>query len=639
MTFSPARTSISLLLSLIIVGCGGGGDSSRNVIENPPPAPQDGISGSVQSRIQGASISVADANGQALTVASGGVTDGGGSFNLVFSEFSINSGIEAPLIITVDASGATATCDFNRDGDNDCLNADGSFVAYGETFTLPDNFALRGIASTFPPETTNDERRITVRISAASDIAAAIALNSGQATLTSEAASEASAQALGLVEFITGLPTRGQEINDINLSDLTQPIIRNSAVMAVGLFAASLHDRVDISRASRSNYRRVLDDLTNNISEGEQLTATGTYLSEAVSNFIVAASSFQSSLPVSSPVLQGAIASQQATAQLLTDLGNGTAVISAPPDPDSDEPLERSKTLVNRLTEAIGATLLLSTTDNFGGTPTGAATVYADQVSLLTTLASSEVRGALIVLDDALAQALIDGETQLTGTNVSGVLEFDGDTVNITTATATTTNIQTGVSVNISMQNGSRTNPGGDGEYVINNITIGVTQTQNNITSQELFEGSLDLTMVADGASADATAMAYSGTIRAQSGLEFSGTLAISDISGVNTSPIDATYDADFSFTGQSTLNMKGKLESGIRTYTVGTLSSNVLVDLVTRVISDFSTQLNLSTDETGTVVTGGTLTSQGIETGSMDADGVIQFDDGTTAVLPAPII
>ena len=50
------------------------------------------------------------------------------------------------------------------------------------------------------------------------------------------------------------------------------------------------------------------------------------------------------------------------------------------------------------------------------------------------------------------------------------------------------------------------------------------------------------------------------------------------------------------------------------------------------------TTDLNLNLDANGTV-TGGTLTSGGTETGSVDSLGVISFTDGTVRSLPAPIL
>ncbi len=643
MTRSSPRIIFALLFALLISGCGGGGgDSASNVVGDPPAAPQDGISGTVQSRINGASISVTDANGQDITVASGGTTDGAGRFNLVFSEFSINSGINAPLIITVDAGGATAICDYDLDSDNDCQNADGTFVSYGESYTLASDFTLRGVASTFPPATTAGDRRIQVNVSAASEIAASLAGSSGQATLTESNVDTAASQALGVVEFITGLPTKGKSINEISIADLTQANAPDSSAMAVALFAASQHGKVDATRPGRATYRRVLNDVLANLSvdQGSNLLeARGSWLTEAVNAYLTGAIAYQNSLGVDSPVLAGAIASQTVTQDLLRTTGFADVPIAEPADPNSDEPLDRAKMLTNRLTEAVGATLLISTTDGFGGTATGAATVYGDQVSLLNTIASTEVRSAIILLDEALEQALADGETQLTGTNVSGVLAFDGNTVDITTATTTTSNIQTGTSVNISIQNGVRTNPGGDGDFTMDEIILGVTKSQDNATTQELFEGSASLIMKAGTDTADASSVQYDGDVRAASGLSFSGDMLISALSTVDVTPLVGNYEADFIFADQSSLSMTGTLQSGISAYQVNTLSSGILVDLITNVVTDFVARLNLAINAEGNAVTGGTLTSDDVISGTMDAEGVVEFSDGTTIVLPAPII
>lgn len=128
------------------MACGGGSSSSKNTVTDPPVAPQDGIRGVVASNISGAQLVVRDASGEEIVIASGRTTGADGSFALVFSEFAINAGIKAPLIISLNGSGATALCDFNREGDNDCLAKDGSFAAFGETYTLADDYSLQGLA-------------------------------------------------------------------------------------------------------------------------------------------------------------------------------------------------------------------------------------------------------------------------------------------------------------------------------------------------------------------------------------------------------------------------------------------------------------------------------------------------------------
>ncbi len=631
-------------LLALLVACGGGSDSSENVITNPPEPAQDGISGVAASSIGAGQISITDANGDELVIASGRETNQNGRFNLVFSEFAIEAGINPPLLLTLQGNGATAICDYDQEGESDCLTADGSFVAFGERYNLRNGFRLRAIAETYPPASTPEDRSVTVNFSAASDLAAQYAVTAaGPGPLTEEIVALAERQALGAVEFITGLSTEGSELNEISIADLTSPQIYDTPSLALALFSASLQGQVDLGTENLANFRRVLDTLESSIlpvpgSSDNQLRATSEYLANAVNAYLSGASSFQLSLPEPSGVLNGAITAQSVAENQLRLASGQNIRIALPALPGSDDSLARGKTLVDQIAAVMGGSLLVSTVDAFGGTAAGAAAVYGDQLALVTALTSGEVRTALSQLDNAIATALASGETQLSGTNVSGILTVEGDSVSLANATSTSSNIQTGIAVNLTIPTGTRLNPGGSGEFSATEFLMSVAQTQNDLTTQQLFQGELELQMVDVGDTADIDSIGFTGELRSREALEFNGQINALNLSRASDPVISGDYSASFIFDGDFTLSLAGKLESQLETYTASTAGNTVMTDLLTATMTNLNATLNLTIDS-GQQVTGGNIVAAEEIVGTMDDQGFVNFIDGTQTVLPVPVI
>ncbi|MBT7370802.1 MAG: hypothetical protein HN816_09165 [Gammaproteobacteria bacterium] len=643
MTSANSGIWLSTILLMLLSACGaGGGDSAENTVINPPEPRQDGITGKAASRISGASLAVHDANGEEIVLASGRTTNQNGAYHLIFSEFAIQDGITPPLVVTLDGRGATAICDYDREGDNDCIAADGSFVSFGTTYTLPDGFELRGLAPTFPDFVEGgSDRTINVNLSAASDLATRYALDAAVGTLTAAAVDLANNQALGVVEFLTGLSSRGQNINDIAIADLTAAQIPTTDRLGLALFGASLHGQINTDEPSVSKYHLVLNRMENRIRpapSGLYLSATGTFLAESVASYIVTATAFQNSLTSPSAVLAGSIAAGTTSQPLLVQVGGNPVNIAIPADPSSTDPLDRTKVFISSFSEVIGSTLLISQTAAFGGTAAGAALVYNEQLSLLGTLVSEEMRNTLIQLDQAISTALENGETELTGTNVSGVLEQNADTVTLTVATSTSSNIQTGISVNITIPTGTRFNPGGNGSISASDITIAVSQTQTDLTTQELFEGSFSVELSGAGQVIDTTSVTFSGDLRSTGARNFTGNIAVTGLAPISSELEEGNYDASFTFDDGGTLSMSGQLQTQISNTTLSVGASTIMVDLETNRITDMNTDLNLSVDQSS-FVTGGSLVSGGVDTGTMDASGIVFFSDDTAVALPAPVI
>lgn len=631
---------------VVLAGCGSSSDSSENVITAPPAAPQDGISGQVASSVSGGRISVADANGNDVVVATGRTTDTNGSFNLVFSEFAIEDGITPPLLVTVDGEGATAICDFDGPGDSDCVSADGSSVPFGTRYDLPAGFTLSGITASYNVSNSTGFRTATVNLSAASDLATHYAVaNTGAAPLTTEAVLLAEQQALGVVEFLTGLTVDNMMLNNVTVPDLTASQVQTNAALALGLFNAGIHGLVDTSLNGQRNYRLALNRLQSQIrptGNGNELSATGSYLAQAAAAPLTGATSYQASLALPSPALAGAVASQTSAITLLTAAGNSPVRIALPADPLSDAPLDRAKTLTSSLAEVMGAAIIITDTERFGATTSGAADMFEQQLNLISTLADNDLRRTLLQLDAAITQAQATQQTQLTGAGVSGVIDVNGNTVTIATATSTSSNIQNGVSVNITLTDATRENPGGNGLLTAGEIAINVSQTFNNLTTQQIYSGSLTLEMVAANGSTDVDRLDYNGNLRAASAQEFSGDISITGLSPLNTVPLAGSFDSQFVFSNDIYLNLVGQLASQINHHVMTAGTTTVMTDTQTNTVTDMNAELNLILDTdgqvTGGVINTGESTADQTNAASLDESGIVTFSDGTSRILPLPV-
>ncbi len=638
-----ATTAILLFMTGLLTGCNNGSsDSVKNVAVAAPP-PTDGISGFLPSHISGATLTVQDASGREIVIASGRNTNSLGAFNIVFSEFELNAGLQTPLLVVADASGATAICDFDAAGVNDCLTASGGFAAFGETYTLPAGYVLRGMVDVIPPPAADGVRTAIVNITPVSDLATTYALaKSGNNSLTEEAVNLGQQQALGVVEFVTGLSVNGASLNQISPVDLTSATSASSAELALAFYGASLNGQISSTNTAANTYRKILDRMGTSIvhsdnTETNQLTATGSFLSTVISPYLASIAAFQTSLATPSPVLSGAFASRTAIVVLLDQAAANPIAIALPMDPTSGDPLDNGKLFVTRLSDVMGGSLLATNISKFGGTATGAASVYADQLETMKTLTGTEFRQTIIQLDDALAAALASGTTELNGTNVSGALSFDGNTVTMDTATSTISNIQTGISINITIPEGSRSSPSGTGEFSATDIVISVSQTINELTTQQTFIGNLVLTMSAGEGSAAVQAMTFNGSITASSGLGSTANINLSSLSNDTTTSV-GTYNSSYDFSDGSTLSMGGSLQTQIDQYVFNANTSTIAVDLQTRVITDMTTNLNVSTDSSGTV-TGAVIQRGEVQSGTVDTSGTVFYSDGTVTVLPFPII
>ena len=248
------------------------------------------------------------------------------------------------------------------------------------------------------------------------------------------------------------------------------------------------------------------------------------------------------------------------------------------------------------------------------------------------------VRQTLNQLDAAISAAAANNETQITGTNVSGVLVFNGSTTEISSATSSSSNIQTGISVNGTLQNANRQDTGNSGLLTASDVSVNIARTQNDVTTQQIYNGALTAGYNAANDSTEVVTLDYSGDLRSASSREFTGSISISEISPTSEPVLSGNYNADFAFSSGTSLSLSGRLQSQLEGLSISGGTSTVMADLQTNVITDMTADLNLATDGNDQV-TSGTITVNGEAAADMDSNGVVTFSDGTTTALPAPII
>ncbi|MBD3646779.1 MAG: hypothetical protein HUJ31_04850, partial [Pseudomonadales bacterium] len=152
----PILKTIALLsLISLIAGCDSGRSTGIAQIDVSASGTTNGVQGSVfKGPISAATVTVYDENGEAIPVSSATTSQPDGSYRVTFTAAAVDAGITGPLLIEADASGATAICDRDAPGTtDDCRTAPGNFVAFGESFTLPDPFVLRAVVDTIPAGT------------------------------------------------------------------------------------------------------------------------------------------------------------------------------------------------------------------------------------------------------------------------------------------------------------------------------------------------------------------------------------------------------------------------------------------------------------------------------------------------------
>ena len=276
---------------LSITGCGGGTDVRIEDSGSPIPLPTDGITGiALKGAISGGVVTVTDASGATLEIREGGLTQPRGRFAVTFSEATVSGGVMGPLTVTV--QGGEATCDIDQpDTTEDCPRGDDQFIAFGERFSLPEDFTIRGTLARLPDATDNI---YTVNISPASDLATHLAERQAEGTaLTSEEVEAAEAQVLALIERLSGIPMNGASLVTDRVFDITSLDATTDSVgdqsWAIMAFASAVLSELDPDDTDVDTlpevFARIQDELS--VDDNGNLVATGTTLSRLSSAMAV----------------------------------------------------------------------------------------------------------------------------------------------------------------------------------------------------------------------------------------------------------------------------------------------------------------------------------------------------------------
>ncbi len=207
----------------------------------PPAVPQlQAVDGQViKGKINGGKITVVDATGAVIPIASGGITNDNGQYNASFTVGATEAGIIPPLTVTVSGVGATVTCDYNVAGANDCRKSDGTYASFGETYALASDFSISGLSPLVPATASS----VTVNINPMTDLATRFAVRGATGVLTEADVTLSNTRVLGLVRAITGvnLNLLGVNLRTTPLVDLTglQTAVLTDINVALSTFGAS----------------------------------------------------------------------------------------------------------------------------------------------------------------------------------------------------------------------------------------------------------------------------------------------------------------------------------------------------------------------------------------------------------------
>lgn len=633
-----------------------------------------GVAGTVvKGPISGATITVYDENGEAIPVSAAATSNADGSYSVTFTPAATDAGIAGPLLIEADASGATATCDRNAaDTDNDCRTATGTWVAFGETYTLPDPFILRGVIDAIPDDATI----ITVNISPASDLAAELAL-AGGTTLTEAGVAKANNQVLGLIGTLTGINLSDLKLYRIHVMDLGNIDTTNAGApaAAISAFASAMHDLVedqDFDNVGQA-IQFLKDNVTDDPGGSGNLSASGNTLAalaRALASSIATVNQLLVAAGVDIPEVNDAAINANSNANLFAGFGDNPVLIAPPPVAGSTNELDLTRLFVNKLADIIKRTVAITGAAGFGATGEGATEMFADELQAVESLSSEEatqafqqLEAALILAEAELAPGASDSdETDEDGDGVTGTItkSADGNTVTVT-GTSTVTNSTTGITVTIEIGEGVRTDTGATGAFSATDIVMTTSQTEGDVTTVlQTFTGDLDTTFVDEGAGIGLglDTLDFTGDISAQTaGTTFGASISLTDIEGTAEGSELAfptgQYDAVLTFSGAAegdlTVRMAGTIRAEMQNFWV-TIAQDTIAGTVTRVdtqdtdtLTDGTVTLTLVLDLTDTIessgsLVSGTFTVNNIETATLDDNGTVFYSDGSIQSLPARI-
>jgi len=689
-------SALVLATSFLLVGCGKGGGVPAVPEPSEPSVVQNGLEGTVvKGIVAGAGVTVVDANGEQLDVF-GVETGADGSYTITFSTDTIAAGIQTPIQVIIDGTGATAVCDVvNSDGSgDDCLNADGTtYAAFGETFTLPSGFQLRAVIPTLP-DPTAVIARATVNPNPFTELATAIALGDG-ATLTETAVNEANAEVLGILQLLfpgidvsADMSAGGYNLNSIPIVDITD--LENAGTVpalshAMAALSASFAALVDPDVAAFANLGQVISTLRTAFKSG-------------VTNGILALIGEQSAAVFASIVADlTEIDPTNTSLDALGDISDGASAVAGaygglPPDDTVDIPvididcgddcpeppvcsvldaacaLSLTQSFVAGLSDMIVNLIALVGLNEDGTVPVDSSLiVFHDQFMFIADTYSADSMAAFDNLMDGIDAAAREiklgtsASITVTGTNLSytvaGTESATGSDFTVTDAKS----VSGGVTLEIASGTKTVVEASGvetTGSFSATDISM---VTASSAGTLQTFTGSVSATFTAETAGLGLTSLDMDGNVNVAGTdggdwgveLDLTGLTGVSDgdtVVGSAAGSYSATFSVDdLSFT------LEGERAAGVGTLDDFSISldDQVFSGSVTRVvaasgaITDTTTltdggevTLTLTTllPVSGATSTTGVFTALGFETGDLDNAGLITYSDETVQQLAATI-
>lgn len=656
----------------LISSCDSGGASGITNIGVTPAVPQNGITGSaVKGIISGGVVTVADASGADVPLASGGTTGADGTYNLVFTEAAIDAGITAPLVVTV--TGGTMTCDIDLPNTaNDCAVGDGTSVAFGATYDLPATFTMRGLVSVIPVGGTNNEDTVTVNLSPASDLAADLALASANGSMLTVAEVDAAgAQVLGLIQTITGTDLAGLTLNEIgvpNIADSASAAAASNASRAIAAFGAAVIANQGAGESVADVIARINASLLAN-ADGN-LQATGTVLAGLTASVITALET------VAAQVAEGAgdnaqviAAANNAETIAAIYMAMGAAAVEVSPIPTipTEGPVDalvQTKAFINKFSATIGTALATTGGGGVGADDQGATELFAAELDVITRLNEGPASNAAQALETAvLAQvAAITADTtepvafsnadgaEANANPVSFSISKAGGVYSLTDISSTWTSMA-GTVVVITAASGSSS---GDDVFSLVDVlmvttTPATTEGGDPVVAQTFTGGTI---------SGDGSVTTFDGTLTGAPAVAGEAATTSFGINIVYTDPVDMldgdTYTATVSFASATAEDLSAMFSGTVGALTQSlsiTAGDNTIALTATETATGetvkFSDGMVMMTIELvdGVVVVDqagdiATLTVTGTETatGTIDSNGTVTYSDDSFQSLPAGI-
>lgn len=659
---SILQNIVLLSALLLIASCDSGVDAGEGAIDPGTPSVTDvgavNITGTaVKGVISGGTVTVTDASGAAVAIESGGTTGSDGSINIVISS-EVAANVTPPITITV--TGGTTVCDVDLPGtDDDC----GTGVAFGDSVTLPSDFAVRSIRRSLPSGNLQD-RSINVNVSPATEIATQLALVSAMnSALMEDDVDSASRSVLSLVQGLTGVTLNDLLIEEVPLFDVTNvdATVGNlpDASLAMTAFAAAMFSEVDPADTNADTLAKVIARIATEATfdTNGNLVMTGATLSRLATNVAAALTTVQARLAAAGVDTTAVeLAQQTATANAALYAGLATVTLAPPTVQGEATSLTATRNFVAKLTTVINRVTDTTGAQGFGVGPTE---TFAAELAASEALTRGPATQAWMQLEEALvaAEATIDAGGTVTNdaTSEDGVtftMTNDADTDATTVTDATSTVTEGDVTVTLTIASGTRTPNSG---IVADEVTL---ETSSAGEVVQTFSGAADATFAAESGNLGLKSLDFTGTIKGAGSPAFGATVSLSGLSGITSAEtsgqdVSGSYVTEVTYTDATrTLKVKvwGTIGSTTQSYSVNA-GGTMLAGMVTReagtdvhVISDGVVRLTVTLNSSQTPITliSAVLTSGSGDTiattGNIDENGLVTYSDGSIQSLPAGV-